>query len=148
LPDNERARRLARQTFFFGEFLDRSAPRFRAPPLQRHAIVHAHCHHKALLGRAAGASLLTRAGLEGEVLDSGCCGMAGSFGFERDKYDVSMAVGEHVLLPRVRAAGEDTLVVADGYSCREQIAQSTRRTALHPAQVLAMALGAPVMESG
>jgi FAD/FMN-containing dehydrogenase/Fe-S oxidoreductase len=148
LPDNERARRLSRQTFFFGEFLDRYAPQFRAPPLQRHAIVHAHCHHKALLGRAAGASLLARAGLDGEVLDSGCCGMAGSFGFERDKYDVSMAVGEHVLLPRVRAAGEETVVVADGYSCREQIAQSTRRTALHPAQVLAMALGAPAMESG
>jgi FAD/FMN-containing dehydrogenase/Fe-S oxidoreductase len=142
LPDNERAKRLSQQSFFFGEFLDQRAPQFRPPPLSRKAIVHAHCHHKALLGRDAGTSLLARAGLDGEVLDSGCCGMAGSFGFEQDKYDVSVAIGEHVLLPRVRSAADGTLVVADGYSCREQIAQCTRRTALHPAQVLAMALGA------
>jgi Fe-S oxidoreductase len=71
------------------------------------------------------------------MLDSGCCGMAGSFGFDRRKYDVSMKIGERVLLPAVRNADEATLIIADGYSCREQIAQATGRRALHVAEVLA-----------
>ena len=140
LPDHERGMRLAAQTYFFDEFLDARAPQFRPPALGRSALVHAHCHRKALLGKASGSTLLSRAGLRGEVLDSGCCGMAGAFGFERAKYEVSLQIGEQVLLPRVRAADADTLLIADGYSCREQIAQCTGRTALHPAQVLALAL--------
>jgi Fe-S oxidoreductase len=80
-------------------------------------------------------------GLDVEVLDSGCCGMAGSFGFEAgERYEVSMKCGEQVLLPAVRRAAEDTLIVADGFSCQEQIAQATGRRALHLAQVLQMAL--------
>ncbi len=79
-------------------------------------------------------------GLDFEVLNAGCCGMAGSFGFEADKYDVSVAVGERVLLPAVRQADDDTLIIADGFSCREQIAELTGRGALHLAQVLQMAL--------
>src|SRR5206468_1259735 len=79
-------------------------------------------------------------GLDFQILDSGCCGMAGAFGFEKDHYDVSMNIGERVLLPTVRSASKDTLIVADGFSCREQIAQSTDRRALHLAQVLQMAL--------
>jgi Fe-S oxidoreductase len=140
LPDDERAMRLAAQTFFFDEFLDRKAPQFHPPPLNRRALVHAHCNRKALLGKHSGETLLARAGLTGEVLDSGCCGMAGAFGFERAKYGVSVAIGEQVLLPQVRLASDDVLLVADGYSCREQIAQCTGRTAWHPAQVLALAL--------
>ncbi|HEY7213882.1 MAG TPA: hypothetical protein VIC28_04590, partial [Thermoanaerobaculia bacterium] len=81
--------------------------------------------------------------LDLEVLDSGCCGMAGSFGFEAgDHYDVSMRVGEQVLLPAVREAPENALIVTSGFSCREQIAQATGRRALHPAQVLRLALRA------
>ncbi|HEX8898132.1 MAG TPA: hypothetical protein VF751_05500, partial [Chthoniobacterales bacterium] len=72
--------------------------------------------------------------------DSGCCGMAGAFGFEKDHYDVSIACGERVLLPKVREAAKDTLVIADGFSCREQIRQTTGRRALHTAQVMQMAM--------
>jgi FAD/FMN-containing dehydrogenase/Fe-S oxidoreductase len=140
LPDRERAHRLAAQTFFLDEYLACEVPAFRAGPLRRPALVHAHCHHKALRGRQAGAGILSRAGLEGEVLDSGCCGMAGAFGLARDRHAVSVAIGEQVLLPRVRSAEDGTLIVADGFSCREQIRQCTGRAALHPAQVLALAL--------
>src|SRR5205823_4090360 len=79
-------------------------------------------------------------GLDVTVLDAGCCGMAGSFGFEKDHYDVSIKCGERVLLPAMRAAARDTLIIADGFSCREQIAQMTDRQALHLAQVIQMAL--------
>ena len=78
-------------------------------------------------------------GVEADVLASGCCGMAGAFGFEAAKHDISVAIGERVLLPAVRAADESTIVVADGFSCREQIAQTTDRSALHLAEVVALA---------
>jgi hypothetical protein len=84
--------------------------------------------------------LLREAGLQPEVLDSGCCGLAGSFGYEAEHYEISMKIGERVLLPRVRAAAGDTLIVADGFSCRQQIAHGTQRRALHLAEVLAMGL--------
>jgi hypothetical protein len=84
--------------------------------------------------------VLDKLGLDYTILDSGCCGMAGGFGFERDHYDVSIAVGERVLLPAVRAAPADTLIITDGFSCREQIAQTTGRKALHLAEVLQLAL--------
>lgn len=93
-----------------------------------------------MLDFGADTRMLGRVGLDVDVLDSGCCGMAGSFGFEARHYNVSMAVGERVLLPAVRRAAADTLVVADGFSCREQIAQATDRRALHLADVLAMAV--------
>ena len=87
------------------------------------------------------ARLLSKIGLEAEILDSGCCGMAGSFGFEAgERFEVSMKAGERVLLPAVRAAAADSLIIADGFSCREQIRQATGRQALHSAQVLQMAL--------
>jgi Fe-S oxidoreductase len=85
-------------------------------------------------------AMLRKAGVDYTLLDSGCCGMAGSFGFERDKAAVSVAIGELVLLPAVRTAPSDCLVIADGYSCREQIAQCTDRHAVHLADVLKMAL--------
>jgi Fe-S oxidoreductase len=86
--------------------------------------------------------LYERLGLDYELPDSGCCGLAGSFGFEKDKYEISMQIGERALLPAVRQAAADTLIIADGFSCREQIAQATGREALHSAQVLRMALHA------
>ena len=80
-------------------------------------------------------------GLDLDLPDAGCCGMAGAFGFEKAHYDVSIACGERVLLPAVRAAARDTLLIADGFSCREQIRQTTDRVALHTAQVMKIALG-------
>ncbi len=139
---DERARRLGTQVFLLGEFLAQRAPDWKPPGLGRKAIVHGHCHQKSILGMQAHETLLETAGVEARVLDSGCCGMAGSFGFERAKYDVSMACAERVLLPELRAAPADTLIVANGFSCREQIAQATGQHALHLADVLAMALSA------
>jgi FAD/FMN-containing dehydrogenase/Fe-S oxidoreductase len=139
-PDNEDAKRLAAQAFSLSEFLLRFAPDFKPPHLPRKALVHGHCHHKALMTMSAEEAVLRKFGLHYELLDSGCCGMAGSFGFEREHYDVSVRVGELVLLPAVRGADEETIIVADGFSCREQIAQETTRRALHPAEVLALAL--------
>ncbi len=86
-------------------------------------------------------ALLRSMGVQLQSLDSGCCGMAGAFGFEREKYEVSRAIGERVLLPAVREAPPDTLVVSDGFSCREQIAQFTGRRAFHLAQILQLASG-------
>ena len=143
-PHDQDARRLAQQSFLLSEFLEKKAPHFRPPPLACKAVVHGHCHHKALMQMHAERSVLQKLGLDCEVLDSGCCGMAGSFGFERAHYDISMQVGERVLLPAVRAAAKDTLIIADGFSCRTQIAQATDRQALHLAQVLQLAMHAGV----
>jgi Fe-S oxidoreductase len=139
LPDDEGAKRLARQTFTLGELLAKHADGWQPPPLHRRALVHGHCHQKAVMKMDAETEMLDRMKLDYELLDSGCCGMAGSFGFERDHYDVSMKVGELILLPAVRAAAADALIVADGFSCREQIAQATGRRALHLADLLEMA---------
>jgi hypothetical protein len=113
---------------------------YNPPRLARKAVVHGHCHHKAVMKTDAEESVLDKLGLDFEVLDSGCCGMAGSFGFEREHYDVSVAVGELVLLPAVRAAAKDTLIIANGFSCRKQIEQCTDRKALHLAEVIRMAM--------
>jgi len=140
-PHDEDAKRLSRQTFLLSEFLEQRAEGYHPPQLRRRALVHGHCHHKALMKLDAEEATLSKLGLDYTVLDSGCCGMAGAFGFERgDHYDVSRKAGERVLLPAVRAASPDTLIIADGFSCREQIAQTTERRALHLAQVLQLAL--------
>ncbi len=139
-PMDENARRLSDNTFILSEFLVKKAPEFRVPRLSRKMIVQKHCHHDHVMSYKDEATLLQRMGLDFEVLDSGCCGMAGSFGFEAEHYDVSRAVGERVLLPAVRRADPDTIILADGFSCREQIADLTDRGALHVAQVLQMAL--------
>jgi Fe-S oxidoreductase len=103
--------------------------------------VHGHCHQKALVGMGPTTEVLSRVeGLEFTVLDSGCCGMAGSFGYERGHYEVSQACGERVLFPAVRETAADDLIVAPGFSCRHQIADFCGgRRALHPAELLAMA---------
>jgi Fe-S oxidoreductase len=105
-------------------------------------LVHGHCHHKALGKMDAELSLLRATGASVTLLDSGCCGMAGPFGFEREKYEVSQQLGERVLLPAVRIAGKGTVIVTDGFSCREQIAQGSTRRAVHMAEVLAAGLQA------
>jgi Fe-S oxidoreductase len=141
LPGDADARRLSQQTYLLSEFLAQKAPNFEIPPLRAKAVVHGHCHQKAVLKFGDEETLLKKLGLDYTVLDSGCCGMAGAFGFEKgDHYDVSIACGERVLLPQVRGAALDTLIVSNGFSCREQIAQTTNRQAMHIAQVLKMAL--------
>jgi FAD/FMN-containing dehydrogenase/Fe-S oxidoreductase len=139
-PDDERAEKLSRQTFLFSEFLEKKAPDFQLPKLPAKALLHGHCHHKAVMKMTDEQSVLTKMGVEWSAPAPGCCGMAGSFGFDEGKYDVSMAIGELELLPAVRQAPTDSLIIADGFSCREQIAQGTDRQALHLAEVIAVAL--------
>jgi Fe-S oxidoreductase len=140
-PDDARAARLRSQTFLLSEFLERHAPDYQVPQLARKVLLHGHCHHKAVLKFGDQESLLRKMGVELESLDSGCCGMAGAFGFEAGKYDISQAIGERVLLPAVRQADSDTLILSDGFSCREQIQQATGRHALHLAEAIALAQG-------
>jgi FAD/FMN-containing dehydrogenase/Fe-S oxidoreductase len=140
-PNNADAKRLYERTFTLAEFLRRYAPNYRVPQLHRRALVHGHCHHKAVMGLEAEREVLQAMGLDFKVPDSGCCGMAGSFGFERgEKYDVAMKCGERVLLPQVRQASDEDLIIADGFSCKTQIEQGSDRRALHLAQVLQLAL--------
>ncbi len=141
-PHSERAQRLAKQTWLLPDFLAAHAPGWRPPShANRQIVLHGHCHHKSIFNMKAERALLEQTGAVVTMLDSGCCGMAGPFGFESDKYDVSQTLGERVLLPAVRAAAHNALIVTDGFSCREQIAQGTSRHANHIAEVLATAAG-------
>jgi FAD/FMN-containing dehydrogenase/Fe-S oxidoreductase len=143
LPRHEQAKRLQVQSMLLADFLQHEAAAAEFAPLHASALVHGHCHHKTVLGFEGELSLLRdRLALEVDLPDSGCCGMAGSFGFEAEKYAVAQACGERVLLPAVRRSDPGRLIIADGYSCREQIAQGTGRTALHVAQVLERAIPA------
>jgi Fe-S oxidoreductase len=140
LPDDEDAKRLAAQSFHFADFLAQELDGWQPPPLLRKAVLHGHCHHKATGGLDGERDLLERMGMEVEAPETGCCGLAGSFGFEDGHYDISMACGERMLLPAVRNAPPDALIVADGFSCQTQIDQAgTGRKALHLAQVLELA---------
>ena len=138
LAHNDRAKRLSEQTFLFDEYLRKID--YHPPKFERRAILHGHCHQRAVTGLQPSEEILSAMGLNTEVLDSGCCGMAGSFGYESGHYDVSMKIGEHVLLPKVRSTPAEHLIIANGFSCREQIAQSTDRRAVHLSEVMAMAL--------
>ena len=141
LPHDENAKRLARQTFTLGEFLATHATDWEMPRLERTALVHLHCHQRATSDTDCDRKVLDRLGLDYEVLDTGCCGLAGSFGYERgERYEVSIKAGEQVLLPRVRAASPHTLIITDGFSCHSQIEHRTERLPLHLAQVIQMAL--------
>jgi len=123
------------------EFLEKHADKRRLPKLKSKVLMHAHCHHKAIIKKAEHEeNLLKSMGAEICELTSGCCGMAGSFGFEKDKYEVSVQVGEHAILPAVRRTGLSTPIVADGFSCREQVAQLTNRHPLHLAELLKLAM--------
>ncbi|MBI2088435.1 MAG: FAD-binding protein [Deltaproteobacteria bacterium] len=134
------SRQVARQSFLFEEFLlgEREAGRISLNFEEngRKALLHGHCHQKALVGTAPTVSMLKWAGFQVSEVDSGCCGMAGSFGFEREHYDLSLAIANRRLIPAVKAAGEDVEVVASGISCRQQIEHLTGRKAKHPAELL------------
>jgi len=139
-PHHGVAYRLRQQTFTLSSFLqtqnDYEPPRIPG----RKVLLHGHCHHKAVLKFSDEEALLRRMGVELKSLDSGCCGMAGPFGFESSNTAISQALGERVLLPAVRACGPETIVLTDGFSCHEQIAQNTNREPLHIAEVLRMAM--------
>jgi Fe-S oxidoreductase len=138
LAGDRDAKRLSAQTYTLAELLDGSG--YSPPALHRRALLQTHCHQEATIGYGADERLIRRMGLDLRVPDSGCCGMAGSFGYEQgEQYDVSVACGERVLLPEVRAAEPGTLLLADGFSCRSQITHGSDRKGLHLAEVLALA---------
>jgi FAD/FMN-containing dehydrogenase/Fe-S oxidoreductase len=140
LPDVPAAQKLAKLTVTLAEFLETHAPQFVFPQIRRKALVQGHCHHKAVMRMGYDKAVFERLGLDYHLLESGCCGMAGAFGYEKDKFAISQACGEHALFPAVRNAEPSTLIIADGFSCREQIEQSTGRTTFHLAEVLQMSL--------
>lgn len=133
-PDDELAKKLSSQSWLLSEFLEQAG--YVPAPMSGQAIVHGHCHHKAVMGFTAERKLLEKTGLKITVLDSGCCGMAGSYGFAPEHVEDSMKIGEKVLLPAVRQADLETLIVTNGFSCSEQIHQGTGRRTRHLAQVL------------
>jgi FAD/FMN-containing dehydrogenase/Fe-S oxidoreductase len=137
MPDDPRTAALKRQTMLLGEFLVQCAPDYMPAKKQQKILVHMHCHHRAIFNMKDEVAVLNATGGDVKVLDSGCCGMAGPFGFEQKSYAVSQTLGERVLLPAVRAAEPGTVIVTDGFSCREQIAQNTSRRAVHLAEILA-----------
>ncbi|WP_081074924.1 FAD-binding and (Fe-S)-binding domain-containing protein [Burkholderia stagnalis] len=139
LPDEPLAKRLAAQTFLFSDFVAQAE--FAWPQLDADVIVHGHCHQKSLFGMKGETALLDKLGVRWTLLDTGCCGMSGSFGFNDAHYDLSMKIGEGKLLPLVRQASDDAIVVTNGFSCREQIEQGAGRTPLHIAQLAQRALG-------
>ena len=146
LPGDQDVERLAKQFRTFSEHLVNHAPReWRPPQLIRSATVQTHCHQHAVMKYDADKELMRRAGIDADVLDAGCCGLAGNFGFERNHYDLSMKIAEQGVLPAVRDTAPNALVLADGFSCRTQIDQAgTGRRALHLAEALAFALDGPL----
>jgi len=138
-PTDPRAASLRKQTFVLSELLEHHVPGYRPPHFSRKVLLHVHCHHRALMKINDEEVLLRKMGVDLQLLDSGCCGMAGSFGFEKKNYEVSQAIAERVLLPAVRQAAPDTIILSDGFSCREQIFQATRRKAIHLAELLQLA---------
>jgi Fe-S oxidoreductase len=137
-PKDDRARRLSEQVWLLADWLSAKAPGFAAGRLTgANILLHGHCHHKAVFGGPASEiALLRQAGASVDLIHSGCCGMAGPFGFEADKFEVSKTIANDGLLPAVTSAAPLTLIVADGFSCREQIAQLSERKAMHFAEVL------------
>jgi len=146
LPHHQDAKRLRNQTFLLSEFIQKKA-NYRVPRLEQKAMVHMHCHHRAIMGVKCEKQLLERMGLDFDILDSGCCGMAGAFGFEKgEHYEVSIKCGERKLLPAVRETLGNELIITSGFSCREQVHQCTDRRAYHLAEVMQMALRSGLRE--
>jgi FAD/FMN-containing dehydrogenase/Fe-S oxidoreductase len=138
LPHDDDAARLASNAFHFSEFFEKYE--IEVPRLERKALLWGHCHHKATGGIDTEQELLRRMGLEVEQVSGGCCGLAGSWGFEQGHHEISMQCGEQALLPAVRKAETDAIMVASGFSCKTQIEQAgTGRRALHVAQLMKMA---------
>src|SRR5512133_1272151 len=139
-PHDEDAKRLSLQTLTLAEFPQRHARDWRAPRLSRTAIVHGHCHQEAVMGVEAERELYERLGMDFELLDAGCCGLAGSFGFERDHHEISVQIAEQRLMPALREAPTDALLIADGFSCQTQVEQLGERRPLHTAEVIRLGM--------
>ena len=135
LPNDPRAAKLRDQTLLLSEFLVKHAPNYHPPQIDRKIVVHGHCHHHATQSMKDEMQILRATGADVQLLDSGCCGMAGPFGFEADKYEVSQTLGERVLLPAVRS-NKEAIILSDGFSCQEQITQNTSAKPMHLAEVL------------
>ena len=142
-PKDARAQKLSQQTWLLADWLGAQAPEWRPSGLEgAHVLVHGHCHHKAVFGGPANEiALLKKAGANVEAIKAGCCGMAGPFGFEAEKYEVSKRIAQDGFMPAVDGAGPMTVLVADGFSCREQIEQLGHKEAVHFAEVLARGCG-------
>jgi Fe-S oxidoreductase len=140
-PGDQDVRRLRRQTVTLAELLTEHSPGWQPPPIPRQVLAQVHCHQHAVLGWDADRHLLESAGASPEHLESGCCGLAGNFGFEPGHGEISRALAERVLMPRLRAADERAIILADGFSCRTQIHEldSGGREAMHLAELLAAA---------
>jgi Fe-S oxidoreductase len=137
LPNDPRAAKLSNQTLLLSEFLVKHAPGYRPPQIAKKIVVHGHCHHRANMGMHDEMKKVLRAtGADVELLDSGCCGMAGPFGFEKGKFELPQKLAERVLLPAIRREADRAIIVSDGFSCCEQITQNTNAHPLHLAQVL------------
>jgi FAD/FMN-containing dehydrogenase/Fe-S oxidoreductase len=146
-PKDARAQRLQKQSFLFSEFIDEHCRDTHLPHLGGGAtLVQVHCHEHAVLKPEAERHVLERMGVKPEILPTGCCGMAGSFGFEAEKYDWSMKIAEHTLLPALRRAGNGARIIANGFSCREQIEQGSGRATQHLAETLAEAMRIPAAD--
>jgi Fe-S oxidoreductase len=137
-PGDFIAKSLAEDTFMLDEFLARKAPAYVPRPYKGRALLHGHCHQKAIVGLKYETALLGRmSGLELEVLDAGCCGMAGAFGYETGHYEVSKTLAERVLVPAIRASQPGAIVISDGFSCRSQVRHfCPDARVLHLAQLL------------
>ena len=142
-PHDQRAKQLSRQVWLLADWLAAEAPHVAAGGLEgARILVHGHCHHKAVFGGAGNEiALLRSTGAVVDTIEAGCCGMAGPFGFESGKFAVSKTIANLELLPAIQAAGPTTIIVSDGFSCREQIAQLGHVKALHFAEVMARTCG-------
>jgi Fe-S oxidoreductase len=142
-PNDPRARQMSQQVWLLADWLAAKAPDFASEGLAgARILIHGHCHHKAVFGGPANEIMLLRkAGARVEPIQAGCCGMAGPFGFEADKFEVSRKIANQDLLPAIQSCDAATIVVADGFSCREQIDQLGHVRALHFAEVLARTCG-------
>ncbi|HEY3876856.1 MAG TPA: (Fe-S)-binding protein, partial [Candidatus Kapabacteria bacterium] len=142
MPEREDAKRLHEHVYLLADFLEKFAPDFvgsisTSIKEESKALVQLHCHHQTVLGKDGQESVMKKSGIEHEVLDAGCCGMAGAFGFEVDKFDVSTKIGERKLFPKIRSEGKNATIIADGFSCREQVEQSLGLKTFHLAEILA-----------
>jgi Fe-S oxidoreductase len=140
-PDEPLARALSEQVALLETFLQPHFERGDLPQLSGDALVHVHCHQQALSDRDSASEAFGATGLDTKILDAGCCGLAGSFGFDKHHYEVSVDIGERVLLPAVRRAAPSTTVIANGFSCREQIRHLAGGSAQHIAEVVRASLG-------
>ncbi len=137
-PEDERAQKLKKQTFMLGDYLESIG--YQPPKWGGKALIQGHCHQAAIFHLDGEKKMLDKMGLDATIMESGCCGQAGSFGFEEGKYDISMRIANRSMVPKIEESSPGTLIVANGFSCQTQITDATDRKPVHLAQVIQMAL--------